>query len=184
MNTKVQRSFQLFNLSNEESNCPLIPHLIDLGLFFYQIGILTENMTLTMSAYFGKRIIINTTEVPMNKLSRNDFIEIVDVDPVKKIILFIGPKQPHEITPLHWIVHRAKPQIVTTVMILDETNSLHHPKIKNQTIHEENTLFDTAKRILKTLQKTSVIPIENKGVFIAGNSFDDVKKQSITTWGK
>ncbi len=176
MYNNMQLPFQLFTLSKEESNCPLIPQLIHFGKILNQSESMTGNIKVTMSSGFGKRVVINTTDVPINRLTRSDFIEIIDFDPIRNILLIIGSKPPHEITPLHWIIHHAKPEIISIVMLLDGTNSLRFPTTISQTIREGNTILETAKTILKTLQKKQIILVESKGVIITGNSFKQIKE--------
>ncbi len=176
MNEPKKHSLQLFTLSKEESTCPIIPELIQLGMALYQLKPLTDTIQLTMSTCYGKRVIINTADTPINRLACSDFIEIVDYDPVRNILLFIGPKPPYDITPLHWIIHHAKPEIVSLVILLDETNSLQFSRTICQTISNGKTLFDTAKTILRALQKRPIIVIENKGVLITGDSLEKIKE--------
>jgi hypothetical protein len=176
MNEPMKHSLQLFTLSKEQSACPIIPELIHLGMTLYQLKPLTDTIQLTMSTCYGKRVIINSDDTPINRLSCSDFIEIVDYDPVRNILLFIGPKSPHDITPLHWIIHHAKPEIVSLVILHDETNSLQVSRTLCQTISNGKTLVDTAKTILRALQKKPIIVIENKGVLITGDSPERIKE--------
>jgi len=176
MNEPKKHSLQLFTLSKEESTCPIIPELIHLGMTLYQLKPLTENIQLTMSTCYGKRVIINNADTPINRLACSDFIEIVDYDPVRNILLFIGPKSPHDFTPLHWIIHHAKPEVVSLVLIHDENNYLQFSRTICQTISNGKTLVDTAKTILKSLQKKQIIIIENRGLLIAGESLEKIKE--------
>ena len=174
--TKMDTRFQIFTLSKEESNCPLVPQLIELGIELYQLFGKTKGTEITMSMPYGKRVLINTSDTVINHLSRSDFIEIVDYDPVRNILLFIGQKQPHEMTPIHWIIHNAKPEIASLVFIREKTNSIQFPKTISQTVQEEGTLFEMAKIVLKNLQNKPVIHIQERGVLITGKSIAKVKE--------
>ena len=109
---------QTFFVSKEQSNCPLIPDIVRLGKKFEDLGLLKEDTEAIISLKYGKRLLINGSGSNLGEIKINDIIEIVDYDPVKKVTLTIGPKNPHVETPVHWLIHKAR----------DDVNAIIHLK--------------------------------------------------------
>jgi hypothetical protein len=171
---------KLFTLSAEESNCPFIPQICELGISLHQQFFKQKKESETLiSMSYGKRVIINTPAHPINHLSRDAFIEIVDYDPIKNILLYIGPAKPHSLTPLHWLIHHAKPQITSLVFLQTIEQSVQIPQTMYETVQQGRTILDTAKTVLKSLQNKPIIYIQETGVLITGETIDKIKERVL-----
>jgi hypothetical protein len=93
--------FQTFYVSKDESHCPLIADAVGVDNRLRKQGL----SNIIISQRYGKRILINSIGKELNK---EDFLEIVDYDPVRRVLLAMGTKEPRIETPLHWFVHYAK----------------------------------------------------------------------------
>lgn len=178
MTYKNDVPLKLFTLSAEESNCPFIPQICELGISLHQQFFMQKKESETLiSMSYGKRVIINTPSHPINHLSRDAFIEIVDYDPINNILLFIGPAKPHLLTPLHWLIHHAKPQITSLVFLQTFEQTIQITQTSFETVQMGRTILDTAKTVLKSLQKKSIIHIQGTGVLITGETIDKIKER-------
>lgn len=184
MNTLKSNRVQLFTLSKEESNCPLIPQMLQFANDIHHLLGRSKEESVIITMTYGKRMISTTSNVPLNHLSRTDFIEIVDFDPIRNILLIIGPANPDSITPLQWMIHHGKQEILITIFIKEKTTDKETPKKIITSLDEGNTILETAKNVLKTLQKKSIILIKDKGVLITGDSTESVKERICLYMGK
>ena len=103
--------FQTFFVSKEESNCPLITDVVRFSKKYKELDFLQYITTVVISLGYGKRVLINGSKTNFGNINREDFLEIVDYDPVKKILLVIGANEPHIETPIHWIIQHARKDI-------------------------------------------------------------------------
>ena len=109
--------FQTFYPSKEQSRCPAIPEIVKLYKRLVHENLLDDNSFAIISVRYGKRILINIPSYNNSCSKIEDFLEIVDYDPIKKNIVAIGPGNPcHEI-PLHWLVHNARRDINSIVQV-------------------------------------------------------------------
>ena len=79
----------------------LIPDIVKMGKTIEQHDLLKDR-TGVISLGYGKRILVNANHVDLGDLKREDILEIVDYNPVKKIVLAIGQKEPCIETSVHW----------------------------------------------------------------------------------
>ena len=121
---------------------------------------ITSNIIVSMG--FGKRIIIN---------SEDDFIEVVDYNPIQNILLVIGRDNPSSETHIHWMIHRARDDINMVIQILDTNVGGDIPKVEY--IDKVNNL-DYIKSVLGKLGKGSMVMLENKSVLFVGRKPEDV----------
>ena len=178
MDTTNDIPLKLFTLSVEESNCPFIPQICELGISLHQQFFKQKKESETLiSMSYGKRVIINTPAHPINHLSRDAFIEIVDYDPINNILLYIGPSKPHPLTPLHWLIHHAKPQITSLAFIQTFEQTAQITQTMFETVQKGRTILDTAKTVLKNLQKKPIIHIQETGVLISGETIEKIKER-------
>ena len=171
-------SFQTFYSSREESNSPLIPEIIRIGKKLEQINLSEKIGLLLVSLRYGKRIIINSDYKKISEIKRNDIIEIIDYDPVKNNLLIIGPKQPKNYSPLHWMIHHARKEVNVIVQlngekILKNINT-KIPKTKDDL---KPGSFEMIKEVLKNLRNSKTILIENQGILFVGENLKDVENQ-------
>ena len=111
LNPSIFTGFQTFFVSRQEVASPITGELLRLRLFLRrEYSIMSP---IVVSIGFGSRVIINSV------WSEEEFVEIVDYDPVKNIVLAIGRSEPHEETPLHWMIHRAREDVHVIAHILD-----------------------------------------------------------------
>jgi ASC-1-like (ASCH) protein len=170
------KPFQSIKVSNEISNFKLISEMIKL------IKKLNEKLNLKIdenkiiSVKYGKRIVLNSENSNLKKIQIDDFIEIVDYNPIKKLFLTIGTHEPDFNMTLHWIIQNARKKANLLVQLNSNLLINHIIKKKNE---EEKQIPDNsieiAKDILIKLRASNTAYLENYGIFIIGNSFNDIE---------
>jgi len=174
-------SFQTFFASREQSNCPLIPDIVRVGKKLKEMGLLKEGAGVVSLGY-GRRVLINGNEKSLGDVGREDILEIVDYDPVKRVVLTIGEKEPHVETPVHWLIHHARDD-VNAVIQIDNKKLAEKLSKKLPTTEKEwpSGTLELAKEILKTLRTSKGILIKNKGALFVGTSLKEVEDAIIKT---
>jgi ribulose-5-phosphate 4-epimerase/fuculose-1-phosphate aldolase len=175
--------FQTFYASREVSNCPLISDIIRVIKRFEKVDLLIENIEISISMKYGKRVLINAKNIDFNKLNTDDFLEIVDYDPLKKVILLMGPKEPKIETPIHWLIHHAREEVKAIIQI-DNEKFIEHINKKlpiTDGTYQKGSL-EQAKEILFKLRKSKVVVIKNQGLIFVGESMIDVEDSVIKTF--
>jgi methanogenic corrinoid protein MtbC1 len=104
-----------------------------------------------------------------------DFIEIVDYNPVKKIFLSIGPNNPDFNMTFHWLVQNARKEINILVQLKSNLliNKIINNNFKNEKQIKENSI-EIVKDILIKLRKNNSIYLENYGIFVIGTVAGDL----------
>jgi len=177
-------SFQTFFVSREQSSSPLVSEMMRIGKNFKERELLKET-TGTISLGYGKRVIIPGNDFKLDELKREDFLEIVDYDPVKNIILAIGRSQPCIETPVHWLIHHARDN-VNAIIQLNGENVIKKLSKTLPTTEKEcppGTL-DLAKEVLKLLRTNKNIIIKDTGVLFVGAGIKEVEKSVLKTLGE
>jgi len=171
-------NFQTFYTSKEESNCPLITEIIRIGKKIEKKGLAKDISSLIISLRYGRRMIINTDHDNISRIKREEILEIVDYDPVKKILLAIGPTQPKAETPVHWMIHHARDEI-NAVIQLNSEEIIEKIKDRIPSTNQEQITgsFEMIKEVLKALRDSKSVIIKNQGVLFVGNSIKDVEEQ-------
>ena len=171
-------SFQTFYTSKEESNCPLITEIIRIGKKIKNQGLSKDITSVIVSLRYGHRIIINGDYNDVGGIKRGEILEIVDYDPVKKILLTIGLIQPRVETPVHWIIHHARNE-VNAIIQLNGEKIVEKLKGKIPSTKDEQIpgSFEMVKEVLKTLRTGKSVLIKNQGVLFVGKSVKEVKEQ-------
>ena len=172
----ILKQFDMHCLSKEESNSPLIPSMIRLG------KLIQESYTdicydVTLGAWYGKRMIITMKNLDIANVKRTDLIEIVDVDSMKKTILFFGPMPPPMISPLLFMIPYAKQEIqyLISFRIKEEKrkenvfDSLNHITCKT-------TFIDLLSVVLITLQQDTSMVINDSLVLLTAESLEQMEK--------
>ena len=155
-------------VSRETSNCPLISEIIQLGHHIQQQGV-SEEETGVLSMDYAKRLLINAKNSDIKKMTQQDIVEIVDYDPLKNILMVIGPKDPALETPVHWIIQKARQDVNVLVQI--NSIRLYEQWKKTLPTTEKETppaSLERAKEILKTLRKGKTILLKNEGILFVG----------------
>lgn len=138
--------FQTFYVSKEASNCPLLIDMIRIGRTLETLGI-PEDGYGTISMKYGKRLLINAKHADIRQLTQQDILEIVDYDPIKRVMLVIGTREPPLETPVHWIIQKARHDI--TILLEITSPSILHKFPENLPSTEQNTPLGTLERVRK-----------------------------------
>jgi hypothetical protein len=154
-------------VSRETSNCPLLSEIIHLGHRLQQ-GV-QEKETGVVSMDYAKRLLINAKNSDIKKMTQQDIVEIVDYDPLKNILMVIGPKDPALETSVHWIIQKARQDINVLVQI-DSVRLYEQWKASLPTTEKETppASLERAKEILKTLRNGKTILLKNQGILFVG----------------
>jgi len=176
--------FQTFYVSKEETNCPLITEFIRISKKLKDLGLL-ENATATISFSYGKRMLINGNVKDFGNVKREELLEIADYDPIKKILLILGPIEPRVETPVHWMVHHARDDVNAAIQIngknIVEKFGKKMPETEKD--YPAGTL-DQAKEILKSLRNSKRVTIKNQGVLFVGSSCKEIEDLALKTHGE
>lgn len=160
--------FQTFYVSRETSNSPLLAEILKINKKFDERGIL-ENAKLIVSLRYGKRILINGNYSDIRKVNVENFLEIVDYDPVKNIVLAIGKNEPCVETSLHWLIHHARDDINAVIQLNGEKIAKKsYPNIPTTEKEWPVGTLELVKEVLKTLRISKKILIKNIGVLFVG----------------
>jgi ribulose-5-phosphate 4-epimerase/fuculose-1-phosphate aldolase len=176
-------SFKTFYASREISICPLITEIIRVIKRFKQNDLLKKNIDLSISMKYGKRVLINAKNIDFTKLNPDDFLEIVDYNPLKKVLLLMGPKDPGLETPIHWLIHHAREEVKAIIQIDNEKFIEHIDKKLPITDGKyQKGSLEQAKEILFKLRTSKVVVIKNQGLIFVGESMMDVEDSVIKTF--
>jgi len=176
-------SFQTFYVSKEESNCPLISEIIKTNKKLREKDVFKKIDQIIFSLRYIKRILIIADKINFKDIKQGDFIEIVDYDPLKRVILLIGPKEPRIETPIHWLIYNSRIEINAIIQINDETIA---EKLENKLPTTEKNYpagtLEQAKEILRCLRDSKIVVIKNQGVLFVGNNTKEVEDLAIKTF--
>ena len=112
----------------------------------------------------------------MDTVKPDDFIEIIDYNPIKKIILTIGPREPDFNMTIHWIIQNARRE--TNVIIQLNSNLLIKKLIKKKDEIEKNIQeisFEIAKDLLIKFRDKNIAYIKKFGIFIIGSNLKNME---------
>ena len=176
-------NFQTFYVSKEESNCPLISIVVKFCKKLKDLNLLENINETVISLRYGKRILITTDTSDIQNLTKEDFLEIVDYNPIKKILLIIGPKAPRIETPVHWLIHHARDEINVIIQMNDKNFSkgLGNKVPVTEKEYPSGTIEQT-KEILKKLRDSKIVLIKNQGVLFVGGSIKEIEETIIRTF--
>ncbi len=184
MNKKItiSQKLQIFYVSKEETNCPLIIEIIKLSKKLKEKNILKKDNEAVFSLTFGKRMIINGTVKDFSNIKRDEFLEVVDFDPIKNNLLLIGPTEPRIETSLHWIIHHARDDVNFIVQI-KKTDIIN--KIKVTYVSDKYPIgsLDYSLEVLKVLRRNKKVIIKNNSLLIVGRNISDIEKQIQVLYG-
>jgi len=180
-NNLATTNFQTFYISKEESNCPLISEVVRIGKKLEDYH-MVENVDKTiMSISYGKRLLINANNTNFTNIKQKDFLEIVDYDPVKKVILTMGPKEPYIDTSVHWLIQHARNEVNAIIQLYD----INTEKLVNTIPITEKDYpvgsLEQAKEILKFLRDSRMVIIKNQGIMFVGSNFKEVEDLLVKT---
>ena len=169
-------NFQTFYVSKEESNCPLIAEIIKTSKKLIELNILKDPYQIIFSLRYIKRVLINADKSNFKDIKHEDFLEIVDYDPLKKVILLIGPKEPRIETPIHWLIHNSRTEVNIVIQINDKVLAEKFEK-KFPTTEKDYPAgtLEQAKEVLRILRNSKIVVIKNQGVLFVGNNTKEVE---------
>jgi ribulose-5-phosphate 4-epimerase/fuculose-1-phosphate aldolase len=176
-------NFQTIFVSKEHSTCPLISNIARFGKKLKDLEIFDHLTSFIFSVKYGKRMLINNNYTDFGKIKSEDFLEIVDYNPLKKILLAIGPGEIIIETPVHWMIHHARKDVNVIFQINNE--NLIEKIIKKYpiTLQEQPPgTIELAKELLKTLRKGNTIIIKNKGILFIGNNLKGVESRVLNLY--
>lgn len=174
---------QTIVISRETSTCPLITAMTTLGTHCTTLGI-PEQTQVILSYDYGRRLLITAQHADAKTLHHEDIVEIIDYNPLKDILMIIGPKNPTTDAPIHWMIQKARHDINITLQLQDPTLPDKLPATIPRTIDPLPTpTIDKAKAILKTLHESPIIGLPNIGILMIGvnaNAIETLIKTHIT----
>ena len=148
--------------------------MIKLGRILQDLGI-SDKETGSMSLDYGKRLLINAKNVDIKKMTQQDIVEIVDYDPLKNIMMVIGPKDPSIDTPVHWIIQKARHDVNAILQINSPSIFERYQKMLPITEREtQPATLERAKEILRTLRNGKTILIKNEDILFAGINIKEI----------
>ena len=169
-------NIQTVYVSKEVSNCPFIANAISFDKNMKKSGLFEDNSDITISLRYGKRVLINGKNSLFGILKQEDFLEIVDYDPLKKIILLIGPTEPKHDSIIHWLVHYAKKEVNAIVQInskrLVERMKNKLPEIEG---NYQTGSLELAKEILKVIRNSKGVITKKNGVVFVGRNLPEIQ---------
>ena len=166
------QTFQSLYVSKEHSSCPLVPDVLS---FIKKLDSVND---LTISHRFGRRVLINSKEVDFKKINKENFLEIVDYDPFKKIILLMGVEDACIESPLYWYINHARKD-VNAVLLIKDKNYFEKKVDKIPIIDNKYPIWvvEQIKEVLGALRNSKIVIIKDVGVLFVGNSLKDIEEQ-------
>ena len=134
-----------------------------------------------MSISYGKRLLINANSTNFVELKQKDFLEIVDYDPVKTVILTMGPKEPCLDTSVHWIIHHSRNEINSVIQLYDIKTEKLDKKIPITDKDYPPGSLEQVKKVLRCLRHSKIVIIKNQGVIFVGSSVKEVENLLFKT---
>jgi len=175
--------FQTFYASKENSLCPQIPELVKIGKTFVTKNLLDNISETVISLRYGRRVLINSDNSNIGELQQEDFLEIVDYDPLRNVLLVMGTKEPRIESPSHWLIHHARDEVKAIIQI--NSKRLIEKFEKKFPITEKeypNGTLDQVKEILLKLRNSKIVVIKNQGLLFVGNNMKEVEDLVIKTF--
>jgi hypothetical protein len=176
------RQFQIFYTSREVSSCPLISEIMVIGKKFDEPKLYENVEETVISLRYGRRLVVNSVGSNFVKIKKDDILEIVDYDPIKGVMLVIGPKEPKLQTPVHWLVFHAKKEINAMIQIKNEEFAKKFKEKFPTTKKDSNIgIIDQAKEILFNLRNSNVVVLKNTGLLYVGKNLKDVENKILSS---
>ena len=177
----MMHNFETFYASKEESNSPFIVDIIKMGKKIKEIKQL-KDINVSISLKYGKRVLMNAKDSDVRKIDRKELLELVDYDPMKKVLLAIGPKQARIESPIHWFIHHSREEVNAAIQINDEGLAEKYSK-SLPTTEKEWPLgtFESIKEVLKALRNNKKIVIKNQGLLFVGENIADLENDLLKT---
>jgi hypothetical protein len=113
----------------------------------------------------GSGFLINTQSYNIKDINRDNFIEIIDFDPVRNNMMVIGTEPPADDASIHWFVYRGLPEVNGIIVIddLDIFNKFEAGSFATVTNDDEILHLDLALEILKCVKDSEISLIDIRG---------------------
>jgi len=176
MPQSFQNQIEYYYASKEQTYCPLIPNIVRIKKWIESyMKCKNINPELFVSIPYGKRVVINTPPQNSTTSSIEDFIEIIDFDPIRNTMLLIGQKQPCWTSAIHWYIHNTLQINGYVLELIDQKHKGTWEKTYPQ-VKKENTIIDAVKNILQQIKKNQIILFDTTSVFILLKDIKDLDK--------
>ncbi len=172
---KLLSSFEVFYVSKEPSQSPIHSHMLTLAETFTSLSPL-QKCHAVLSYRFGKRVVVTTTDKAFASLSSDDFIELVDYDPLKRVLLVLGKKKPGESAPIHFMILHARTEMQTLLELQDPHQLISLETCENiHKLQEKKVdIIDKVKTILKAFRTASCVSIGEHSIFLIGRNLKEI----------
>lgn len=173
--TKNQQDFShICYVSREINISKLIVDVISFSKIFEKYSSQISKIIITIS--FGNRVVLCSKQNDIKTITPEDFIEIVDIDPIRKTIVLMGKKHPTIETIVHWMIHKARTDINAVVEI--QSNQLFQKNCNKIPIHQINSknTIEQVKTILQALKKDKNICIKDETIILTGLYLKEIKE--------
>lgn len=177
-------TYKVFYVSYEETNCPLVLEIVKFGKKLLGFDIIEKNSAMTVSMKYGKRMLLNSNVADFSNIQKKELLEIVDYDPLKNILLIIGPEEPKVETTLHWMIHHARYEVNVVVQI-NRKDYAEKLMDKYPVTDEKLTMgsLDMSKNVLKNLKDSNIVVLREQGVLFTGDKPENVERNILETIG-
>jgi len=148
---------KIFFISREEIKNPLASSIIEAGKKLHECKVRAKSISMR----YGKRVLITAMGANVHDLGSEDFVEIVDYNPVGNIMLVIGTKAPPEEAMIHWFIYRR-----------EEINAIIYAEGNVEggiAVDERGNTMEFIAEILRALKKGNLINA-GKDVISAGEN--------------
>jgi hypothetical protein len=179
----INTSFQTFFVSKEKCSCPLAFEVIKISEKIKKLGLL-KNATVVVSLSYGKRMIVQRVGSIFSELDLDDFVEVVDYDPLKNIMLVIGKSEPCIEASVHWMIHHARGDI-NAILQINEERDIERFSKKFPMTEKVFPLgsIELVKEVLKTLNNSTNIIIKDTGVMFTGANLKELEDTVLENIG-
>ena len=179
----INASFQTFFVSKEKCSCPLAVEIIKISEKIKKLRLL-KNTTGAISLSYGKRMVVQRAGSSFDDLNLDDFVEVVDYDPLKKIMLVIGKSEPCIEASVHWMIHHARDDI-NAIMQINKEGIVERFSKKFPVTERLFPLgsIDLVKEVLKTLKNSKNIIIKDTGVMFTGADLKELEDTVLENIG-
>ena len=167
--------FQTFFVSRERSSSPQIEEIIGFCKKLGEAKLLEEGKG-SVSIGYGNRMLITGEDALLSSLSSDDIVEVVDVDPIKNIVLAAGKRAPSKQTPVHWLIQRARHDVHVVVFLPNKKITEYN--ISDLPVTEcmaPSGTIDLAKEVLKALRNGKTIIVKDTGLLLVGLTLHEIE---------
>jgi ribulose-5-phosphate 4-epimerase/fuculose-1-phosphate aldolase len=116
---------------------------------------------------------MNGSNTNLAKLKKEEIIEVVDYNPIKRIVLSMGKTEPSIDTPVHCLIHRARDDINAIIQLNSEKLYKNLPSTDKE--FPPGSL-ELAKEVLGSLRTSKGVIMKNRGVLFVGVSLKEAEE--------